>query len=310
MPWPSPRSERSAKWRSTRRSRPLAPSRTTRRSASRAATGPAFAYVDDKVIETSVVTTWDAVRHQEPAFVVACDTSIDLSAGSHRIISDGDAAFSIDGVTLEPGKRKAAPPARTTCVDRWDTDARTIEVAAGDRSILATTENAVPGWVATYEGKELRPIVVDGWRQGWNCRRGGPAWSNSASSRESCTAASWRGAASCCSCSSCSTSTPCGTSCRRADRSAPPRAPSRLQHTSRRGDRRGGGGRRCRTRLPRRPGLVPGPACQRDDPRDRCVVDRGGVHGAAEPLGSTIAATGTFSPLAETAAAWPSEPSP
>jgi arabinofuranan 3-O-arabinosyltransferase len=128
--------------------------------------------VDDRVIETSVVTTWDAVRQQEPAFVVACDTSVDLSGGTHRIISDADAAFSIDGVTLEPGERKAAPPARTTRVDRWDTDARTIEVAAGDRSILATTENANPGWVATYEGKELRPIVVDGWRQGWELPAG------------------------------------------------------------------------------------------------------------------------------------------
>ena len=128
--------------------------------------------IDGTVVETSVATTWDAVRHQEPALVVACDPSIDLAAGAHRIVSTGDAAFSIDGVNLDPGGREPAAPARTTRVDRWDTDARTIEVAAGGDAIIATTENANPGWVATYEGKELRPIVVDGWRQGWELPEG------------------------------------------------------------------------------------------------------------------------------------------
>lgn len=128
--------------------------------------------IDGKEIQTSVATTWGELRRQEPSLVVACTPTTKLSAGPHRLVSDVGAAFSIDGVTFDPGKRTAAPPARTTRVARWDTDARTIEVAAGDRTILATTENSNPGWVATYEGKKLRSIVVDGWRQGWELPEG------------------------------------------------------------------------------------------------------------------------------------------
>jgi arabinofuranan 3-O-arabinosyltransferase len=33
--------------------------------------------------------------------------------------------------------------------------------------VLALRENTNPGWRATVDGKALRPIVLDGWQQGW-----------------------------------------------------------------------------------------------------------------------------------------------
>lgn len=128
--------------------------------------------VDGTDVETSVATTWGAVTRQEPALIVACDPQLDLGSGRHRIRATDDTAFSIDGFTLDPGGRGTPAAARTTRVERWDTDKRLVEVGAGDAAVLATTENANPGWVATYQGRRLEPIVVDGWRQGWKLPEG------------------------------------------------------------------------------------------------------------------------------------------
>ena len=41
-------------------------------------------------------------------------------------------------------------------------------MAAGARDrVLAMRENANGGWQATVAGRTLRPVVVDGWQQGW-----------------------------------------------------------------------------------------------------------------------------------------------
>ncbi len=128
--------------------------------------------VDDTPVQTSVATTYGAIERQEPALVVACEATVDLSAGSHRVRSEAGNAFSIDGAVLDPGARGDVAPARSTRVDRWDTDARRVEVGAGDAAILATTENANPGWSATYQGRKLEPLVIDGWRQAWQLPEG------------------------------------------------------------------------------------------------------------------------------------------
>ncbi|QXC60393.1 DUF3367 domain-containing protein [Aquihabitans sp. G128] len=128
--------------------------------------------IDDTTVQTSVATTYGAIERQEPALVVACDPKVDLSAGTHRIRSEAGNAFSIDGTVLDPGDRGNVAAARTTRVDLWDTDSRRVEVGAGDAAVLATTENANPGWSATYQGRKLKPVTIDGWRQGWQLPEG------------------------------------------------------------------------------------------------------------------------------------------
>jgi arabinofuranan 3-O-arabinosyltransferase len=49
----------------------------------------------------------------------------------------------------------------------WAGNSRTVKVAAGAPSLLAIPENFNVGWVARSDGRELTPIRVDGWQQGW-----------------------------------------------------------------------------------------------------------------------------------------------
>lgn len=128
--------------------------------------------IDDQIVETSIATTWGELERQQPALVLPCTDSVDLDAGLHRLSGPSDNAFNIDGVTLDPEDRTVAPPARTTRVLQWGNDQRQIEVGAGDANLITTSENANPGWVARYQGQELEPVVVDGWRQGWRLPAG------------------------------------------------------------------------------------------------------------------------------------------
>ncbi|HEX2578060.1 MAG TPA: alpha-(1-_3)-arabinofuranosyltransferase family protein, partial [Aquihabitans sp.] len=128
--------------------------------------------IDGTEVRTSVATTWAELEAQAPVVMVPCTEQVALQPGTHRLQASGGAAFSVDGVVLDPGGRTDPTPARSTRVERWDTDRRLVEVGGGEAAILATTENANDGWVAEYEGRRLEPIVVDGWRQGWRLPEG------------------------------------------------------------------------------------------------------------------------------------------
>jgi arabinofuranan 3-O-arabinosyltransferase len=50
---------------------------------------------------------------------------------------------------------------------------RTVRPGTGD-TVVALRENTNPGWVARQGGRVLRPVVLDGWQQGWQLRGVGP----------------------------------------------------------------------------------------------------------------------------------------
>ncbi|MCU1499295.1 MAG: hypothetical protein JWM47_3248, partial [Acidimicrobiales bacterium] len=128
--------------------------------------------VDGTAVQTQVATTVGDLMSQQPALVIPCDTRLDLATGTHRIRGRSGSAFSIDGATLDPGGRAEPGTQRTTEVTKWATEDRRIDVGAGEAAILATTENANRGWSATYQGEALNPVVVDGWRQGFQLPAG------------------------------------------------------------------------------------------------------------------------------------------
>ena len=56
---------------------------------------------------------------------------------------------------------------RDVGVRSWTTSRRVLDVAPGPAALLVLPENANDGWRATLDGRELTPLRVDGWMQGY-----------------------------------------------------------------------------------------------------------------------------------------------
>jgi arabinofuranan 3-O-arabinosyltransferase len=73
-------------------------------------------------------------------------------------------------VLLAPETAPTAASAATAPVGikDWSATRRVLELPAhpADR-LLAVRQNVNAGWIATVNGRELTPVVVDGWQQGW-----------------------------------------------------------------------------------------------------------------------------------------------
>ena len=55
----------------------------------------------------------------------------------------------------------------------WSSTSRSVQVDAADAArLLVVPESENPGWVARLGGTELRPVVVNGWQQGWEVPAG------------------------------------------------------------------------------------------------------------------------------------------
>ena len=66
------------------------------------------------------------------------------------------------GTVTEP-----ASSGRELGIRDWLGDRREITVGDGAASYLTTYENFNDGWKATLNGRELTPVRLDGWQQGW-----------------------------------------------------------------------------------------------------------------------------------------------
>ncbi|MEZ5179286.1 MAG: alpha-(1-_3)-arabinofuranosyltransferase family protein [Acidimicrobiales bacterium] len=134
--------------------------------------------VDGNPQPTRAQATAGELLDGSPVGWSSCDP-LALEARAHRITgSDGDdgadGALRIDRLTAAagPGARALAaggPPtdARRVRVADWGATERTVAVGPGTTAVLATTENRNDGWTATLDGRSLRAIQVDGWRQGF-----------------------------------------------------------------------------------------------------------------------------------------------
>ncbi|MFK0111935.1 alpha-(1-_3)-arabinofuranosyltransferase family protein [Streptomyces sp. NPDC091217] len=101
---------------------------------------------------------------------LARDGGLRLGAGQHRVEAGDQGPLAITDVTLTQGTIgpvSSAGTARSAVAREWDGDHRTVSVGPGEASYLQTYENANNGWKATLNGKELKPLRIDGWQQAW-----------------------------------------------------------------------------------------------------------------------------------------------
>ncbi|MET8092539.1 alpha-(1-_3)-arabinofuranosyltransferase [Micromonospora sp. NPDC005220] len=94
---------------------------------------------------------------------------LDLGSGEHRIVATPSQLASPTRVALVP--RTPTPASATASaieIESWAATERRVRVSSHpvDR-VLAVRENTNTGWQATLGGRTLKPLVVDGWQQGW-----------------------------------------------------------------------------------------------------------------------------------------------
>jgi arabinofuranan 3-O-arabinosyltransferase len=97
----------------------------------------------------------------------AC-SPVALAAGVNQVTEPPSDAFSVQDVVLS-GQSAVAPsgPAAAASVRSWTPSKRTVAVTATVPSYLVVNENFNAGWHAVIDGRQLRAVRLDGWKQAW-----------------------------------------------------------------------------------------------------------------------------------------------
>ena len=128
--------------------------------------------VDGRRVPLMGVTSRRALVRGGPVELRPCDpAAAALSAGVHRLVAPvGD--FAVARLTAGTRPDEESSATRSLALGHWTEENRVIEVGPGAASYLALAENQNDGWRATLEGRELRALRLDGWRQAWQVPAG------------------------------------------------------------------------------------------------------------------------------------------
>jgi arabinofuranan 3-O-arabinosyltransferase len=95
-------------------------------------------------------------------------SSLPLDGGPLRVAATSSDLAQPTRVLLAPTAESAAVSASAVRVDAWTATRRVVNVSPRTTDqIIVVRENVNAGWRASAGGRDLRPIVVDGWQQGW-----------------------------------------------------------------------------------------------------------------------------------------------
>ncbi|MFE7836005.1 alpha-(1-_3)-arabinofuranosyltransferase [Streptomyces sp. NPDC057474] len=130
--------------------------------------------VDGTLYETSAQGTVRDLVERRSIDLTLCQNSgagagLELDASDrHTFESEDSGALAVTTVTLTRGSiAEPAASGRDLGIRDWLGDRREVTVGDGAASYLTTYENFNDGWKATLGGRELTPVRLDGWQQGW-----------------------------------------------------------------------------------------------------------------------------------------------
>ncbi|ROO89488.1 arabinofuranan 3-O-arabinosyltransferase [Actinocorallia herbida] len=118
-------------------------------------------------VATRAEGTYGDVLAGRPLRFTSC-AKVSLAEGENRITVSRYGQYRIDGLVV--GREALPEPsgsAGSVRIGSWSATSRTVEVAADEDALLMSGENFNRGWTATVGGEALKPVRVDGWRQGW-----------------------------------------------------------------------------------------------------------------------------------------------
>lgn len=132
--------------------------------------------VGDGLFASSVVASRRQLFDGAELAARACGPeTADLAAGSTRVVASPAPAFRPTTVTFSLPGATVASSASPAQVDTRSAVSATILVeddGAAER-VVGLTQNTNPGWTAALPGgARVDPVVVDGWRQGWQVPAG------------------------------------------------------------------------------------------------------------------------------------------
>ncbi|HXZ65628.1 MAG TPA: alpha-(1-_3)-arabinofuranosyltransferase family protein [Streptosporangiaceae bacterium] len=136
--------------------------------------GPAL-QVNGTPVPTRVSGTIADILDSRPMAFTACST-VPMEAGRNLVTEPASDAFSVQAVTMirlrTGGSLSQAAPgpgsgATAVKILSWTSARRVVQVAVGQPSYLIVNENFNAGWQAVLNGRDLQPVRLDGWKQGW-----------------------------------------------------------------------------------------------------------------------------------------------
>ena len=128
--------------------------------------------LDGTVFRTKVVGSVSDLENVSQMGFFVCGT-VAVGQGSH-VIEAGrlGGAFKVTSIQGIPSAQPTATGRSVRIVGPWTTDHRTVHVGAGGAAYLAVAQNYNAGWRATLAGRQLTPVRLDGWEQGWQIPAG------------------------------------------------------------------------------------------------------------------------------------------
>ncbi|MBO2448319.1 DUF3367 domain-containing protein [Actinomadura barringtoniae] len=121
--------------------------------------------VGGATVNTSVSGTMGDLLEGRPLRFTACGKT-PLKAGQNHLSAMPFDPYRIDSAVVgnTAGPDDGPQPVQ---IRKWSAGSREVAVDAAKRSFLTVNENFNTGWKATVGGNELRPVRLDGWKQGW-----------------------------------------------------------------------------------------------------------------------------------------------
>jgi arabinofuranan 3-O-arabinosyltransferase len=125
-------------------------------------------------VATRATGTVADILASRPLTFTAC-SAVPMAAGRTTIIEPAADAFSVQGLTvirdsasatIGPASATAPPPSGVRTL-AWTAARRVVRVNADQLSYLIVGENFNAGWQASLHGRDLQPVRLDGWKQGW-----------------------------------------------------------------------------------------------------------------------------------------------
>ena len=126
-----------------------------------------------QVLESSVTARPGQLLGTEPLDAELCRTdSLALVSGENDIRVRNAPAFAVASMMLTSTNDPSTGPVASTdavtgAVVQADSPVRRTVLPRPEAQVVTTYENVNPGWTASRGGESLRPVVVDGWQQGF-----------------------------------------------------------------------------------------------------------------------------------------------